>query len=139
MFGVQCSERTTKGCSYCTGPGPGMGQRSMGSNKLCRSVHTAPRQDLILLFPIVPLLFPVPIPTPCSVINSAIHQVSDRAVFFWYNSCGTEKIPKAVNGRTVSEQHSCWWRTIRWFSEYRSETVNSNMVNSKFYLISKLL
>ena len=39
-------------------------------------------------------------------INSAIHKAAGRAVpgFAWYNSCGTEKCPLAVNGSRWQER-----------------------------------
>ena len=41
-----------------------------------------------------------------TVSNSAIHKAADRAVpgFAWYNSCGTEKCPLAVNGSCQQER-----------------------------------
>ena len=38
--------------------------------------------------------------------NSAIHKAAGRAIpgFAWYNSCGTEKCPLAVNGSRQQER-----------------------------------
>ena len=57
-------------------------------------------RDLILLFPIVPVPFPLSFSVSCIVINSAIHQVSGKTVhsFAWYNSCGTKQSLKLCMG-----------------------------------------
>ena len=61
------------GYSHCMGPGPGMGPGSMGSTKLCRSVHTALRQGQgpgpIASYCATPIPLLVPVPVPCSVIK----------------------------------------------------------------------
>ena len=61
--------------SHCTGPrpeaGPGMGLEAMGYYIICITVHTALglKMGLDPLSPIVPVLFPVPVPFSflCSV------------------------------------------------------------------------
>ena len=57
------------GYSHCMGPGPGMGPGSMGSIKLCRSVHTALRHGQgpgpIISYCATPI--PCTGPDPCPV------------------------------------------------------------------------
>ena len=51
--------------------------------------------------------------------NSVINKAASRAIpgFAWCTSCGMEKIPSTVIGRTVSGQHSCWWQAIQQLCE----------------------
>ena len=51
--------------------------------------------------------------------NSVINKATSRAIpgFAWYTSCGMEKIPSTVIGRTISGEHSCWWQAIQQLCE----------------------